>query len=56
VLPLVISDVVGTLKQSEIVQNTVLAELSAVAPDSLLKSIYWLSFQKYQGFDDFHFR
>ena len=56
VLPLVISDVVSSLKQSEIVQNTVLTELSAIAPDSLLKSIYWLSFQKYQGFDDFHFR
>ncbi|MBH1971555.1 Eco47II family restriction endonuclease [Moraxellaceae bacterium AER2_44_116] len=56
VLPLVINDVVGTLKQSEIVQNTVLAELSAIAPDSLLKSIYLLSFQKYQGFDNFNFR
>lgn len=56
VLPLVISDVVNTLKPSEVIKNTVLAELSAIAPDSLLKSIYWLSFQKYQGFDDFHFR
>lgn len=56
VLPQVISDVVVTLKQSEIVQNTVLSELSELAPDSLLRSIYLLSFQKYQGFDNFHFR
>ena len=56
VLPLVIADVVSSLKQSDIVQNTVLTELLAVAPDNLLKSIYWLSFQKYQGFDNFHFR
>ena len=55
VLPQVITDVVMTLKQSEIVQNTVLAELSVLAPDSLLRSIYLLSFQRYQGFDNFHF-
>lgn len=54
VLPQVIADVVENLVQNVTIQNTVYQELQAISPN-LLKSIYLLSFTKYQGFNDFNF-
>ena len=51
VLPLVLEDVVKN-QTSETVQNSVFSELSDIAPESLLKSLYLLSFRKYDRFDD----
>jgi hypothetical protein len=51
VLPLVIDDVVSDMK-SETIQNSVFEELQQISPD-LLKSLYMLSFHKYEGFEDF---
>jgi len=50
VLPHVLNDVLRTLEQ-ETVENTVFEELSRLSPN-LLKSLYLLSFAKYEGFDD----
>jgi hypothetical protein len=52
VLPLVINDVVHTLKERT-KSNTVFDELNEISSD-LLTSIYLLSFKKYEGFDDFN--
>lgn len=54
VLPQVIADVVDDLAQEAVIQNTVYQELQAISSDAL-KSIYLLSFTKYQGFNDFNF-
>lgn len=51
-LPQIIEDVVGNIKLSEKL-NTVLSELKAI-DTNLLKSIYLLSFRKYEGFHDFY--
>ncbi len=51
-LPLIIEDIVNNMKvKAE--SNSVFAELEEIDPN-LLKSIYLLSFRKYQGFDDFN--
>jgi len=49
-LPHVLDDVIATLEQ-ETVKNTVFGELSQISPN-LLKSLYLLSFSKYEGFDN----
>ena len=51
-LPQIIDDVVSDLKLEE-KSNTVLAELQAI-DKNLMKSLYLLSFKKYQGFHDFN--
>lgn len=51
-LPTVIEDVVAVMTQKSSV-NTVFAELETLASDDLLKSLYLLAFQKYQGFEHF---
>ncbi len=53
VLPKVIKDAVNSLKARE-KKNTVFEELSAISSD-LLTSIYLLSFEKYEGFDNLKF-
>lgn len=50
ILPQVIDDILCNLEQN-IIQNTVLKELSQV-DNNLLKSLYLLSFGKYEGFGD----
>ena len=52
VLPRVIEDVVSEIRTTE-ETNTVLSELEAIDPN-ILKSIYLLSFGKYEGFDHFN--
>lgn len=52
-LPTVIDDVVATLKQEDMIKNTVLSELQAIngsSPQELLRAIYKCSFKTYQGF------
>jgi hypothetical protein len=51
-LPKVIEDVVTSIKLAE-ASNTVMTELKAI-DKNLLKSIYLLSFRKYEGFHDFN--
>ncbi len=51
VLPIVIKDVVSDLKKRR-KHNSVFKELNQLSED-LLTSIYLLSFQKYEGFDNF---
>ena len=51
VLPKVLEDVVASMK-IETIKNSVFEELSAISPN-LLKSLYMLSFSKYEGFEDF---
>jgi hypothetical protein len=48
-LPLIISDAVDSLDDS-IMGNTVFEELGDISPN-LMKSIYLLSFEKYEGFN-----
>lgn len=50
-LPQIIEDVVASVKLAE-KSNTVVSELKAIDPH-LLKSLYLLSFRKYEGFHDF---
>jgi uncharacterized membrane protein len=50
-LPTIIEDVVQSLKKSK-ASNTVTQELKAI-DENLLKSVYLLSFARYEGFDDF---
>lgn len=50
-LPIVIDDVIESL-EDEIMQNCVFEELEAMSPN-ILKSLYLLSFSKYEGFDSF---
>ena len=52
-LPKIIDDVVVAMTASE-KTNTVLVELQKINPD-ILKSLYLLSFKKYEGFNDFSF-
>ena len=51
VLPAIIEDVVASVKLAK-KSNTVVGELKAI-DSNLLKSIYLLSFRKYEGFHDF---
>ncbi|MBD3842354.1 MAG: Eco47II family restriction endonuclease [Campylobacterales bacterium] len=50
-LPMVISDVLSSI-EDEIMQNSVFEELQSISPN-ILKSLYLLSFSKYEGFDKF---
>jgi hypothetical protein len=50
-LPIIIEDVVQSLKKNK-TSNTVIQELKAI-DENLLKSVYLLSFARYEGFDDF---
>ncbi len=50
-LPTIIEDVVQSLKKNK-TSNTVIQELKAI-DENLLKSVYLLSFARYEGFDDF---
>ena len=50
-LPIVIDDVIASI-EGEIVQNSVLEELQALSPN-ILKSLYLLSFSRYEGFNHF---
>jgi len=52
ILPSVIDDIISRTELDE-KQNTVISELLEISPN-LLKSIYLLSFRKYQGFDQFN--
>ena len=49
VLPLVLEDVLK-MQEQENIKNSVFQELSQISPN-LLKSLYLLSFSKYEGFD-----
>jgi len=49
VLPTVLADVIETFEKGS-AENTVFNELGAISPN-LLKSLYLLSFSKYEGFD-----
>jgi len=51
VLPLVLEDVLS-MQEQENIQNSVFDELSQISPN-LLKSLYLLSFSKYEGFESF---
>lgn len=51
-LPLIIEDIVNNM-EVKAESNSVFTELEKIDPN-LLKSIYLLSFKKYQGFDDFN--
>ena len=50
-LPKVLDDVVASLK-SDNIENSVFKELNNISPN-LLQSLYLLSFNKYEGFDEF---
>lgn len=52
VLPKVLDDVVNSM-EVETVENSVFEELNSISP-KLLKSLYMLSFSKYEGFEDFN--
>jgi len=52
VLPKVLDDVVASTK-IETIENSVFEELNTISP-KLLKSLYILSFSKYEGFEDFN--
>ncbi|MBA5249048.1 MAG: Eco47II family restriction endonuclease [Gammaproteobacteria bacterium] len=54
-LPIVIADIVNdtNLDAKSNASNTVFSELKRLSPN-LLKSLYLLSFEKYEGFDDFN--
>ena len=49
-LPEIISDAIDKIRVTT-ANNTVLSELESISPN-ILKSIYLLSFSKYEGFDD----
>ncbi len=51
VLPSVLDDVIKNQDEARI-KNSVFEELQEIASESLLKSIYLLSFEKYDGFND----
>ena len=50
-LPVVIDDVLATIHE-DIIDNSVFEELKSINPN-ILKSLYMLSFSKYEGFDSF---
>ena len=52
-LPRIVDDVLATTHLDAIIQNTVLSELTDVAGDDMLKSIFTTSFASYHGFDKF---
>ncbi len=52
VLPCVIADVVAQ-QNAVLIENTVIADLQANGTHDILKSLYLLAFQKYQGFQQF---
>ncbi|QBG36135.1 Eco47II family restriction endonuclease [Litorilituus sediminis] len=54
VLPKVIDDVIAEEKLGKI-ENSVFSELKGISPD-IVKSIYLLSFKKYEGFDGLAFK
>lgn len=51
-LPIVITDVIDSI-EDEIMQNSVFEELQAISPN-ILKSLYLLSFSRYEGFNHFN--
>ena len=51
-LPIVIDDVIASIND-EIMQNSVFEELQRISPN-ILKSLYLLSFSKYEGFNNFN--
>jgi len=51
VLPRVLDDVIKN-QTNDNIENSVFNELNSIAPENLLKSLYLLSFSKYDGFDD----
>jgi len=51
VLPDILDDVIANMSR-EINDNTVFAELAAISPD-IVKSLYLLAFQTYEGFENF---
>lgn len=51
-LPIVIDDVINSIND-EIMQNSVFEELQKISPN-ILKSLYLLSFSRYEGFDNFN--
>ena len=53
-LPTTISDVVADL-ELDVETNTVISELEQISPN-ILESLYLLSFQKYEGFDQFNLK
>jgi hypothetical protein len=53
-LPLVIDDIIDEIELDE-QENTVISELEEISPN-LLKSLYLLSFSKYEGFDNFEIK
>jgi len=53
ILPLVLDDVMAASEHTAMT-NTVFAELEALSPD-LLKSLYLLAFEHYDGFGDFNY-
>jgi len=50
VLPSVMDDVLASKMEATSIQSTVYEELAALSPD-VLKSLYLLAFEKYDGFD-----
>lgn len=50
-LPDILDDVIANMSR-EINDNTVFAELAAISPD-IVKSLYLLAFQTYEGFENF---
>lgn len=50
-LPNILDDVIANMSR-EINDNTVFAELAAISPD-IVKSLYLLAFQTYEGFENF---
>ena len=50
-LPLVIEDVIDSL-QEDMINNSVFEELEVLSPN-ILRSLYLLSFAKYEGFENF---
>jgi hypothetical protein len=48
---MVIEDVVESI-DDELMESSVFEELQAISPN-MLKSLYLLSFEKYEGFDNF---
>ncbi len=54
VLPRVLDDVIEN-QYNETIQNSVFKELETLYKGDLLKSLYLLSFSKYDGFDTFNF-
>jgi len=51
-LPIVIDDVIDSIND-EIMQSSVFEELQRISPN-ILKSLYLLSFSRYEGFESFH--